>query len=118
MDDAKAQRRQDFRVEVAFSLWYRRISGDGEEEWIPGVTRDLSGGGASFRVGGDTWVPDDLLEIQIAVRGALVFAIAKVLRVFADKESRPCIAVMFVSLAEEDKDKIVSAVLREGVSRR
>jgi c-di-GMP-binding flagellar brake protein YcgR len=120
-NQSEAQKRSDYRTETSYPIWYRDFSDRGvSSEWVRAVTRDLSGGGASFDL------PDvpprerksgDLLEIQVIVPPTPVFAIGRIVRVFQDERGYWCAGVMFASIEPRDKDRIVRAVLSEGVGR-
>jgi c-di-GMP-binding flagellar brake protein YcgR len=85
------------------------------------VSRDLSGGGASFEMPDSPPVsrkPGDLLELQVVVPPTPVFAIAEVVRVFQDERGSWCAGVKFASIDAPDRDRIVRTVLSEGVKGR
>lgn len=120
-DVSEGQKRSDYRTETSFPIWYREFSDSGvSKEWVRAVTRDLSGGGASFDL------PDvppavrksgDLLEIQVVIPPSPVFAIGRVVRVFQDDRGFWCAGVMFASVDPRDKDRIIRTVLSEGLVR-
>jgi len=113
------QRRENYRSKASYPIWYRDLADGSEEgEWIRTVSRDLSGGGAAFEMPDCPPAdrkPGDLLEIQLVVPPTPVFAIAEVVRIFEDNKGRLCAGVMFASINSRDRDRIVRAVLREGV---
>ena len=119
--DNEVQRRSDFRSQATYPIWYREV-GDEEEtgRWTIASTRDLSGGGASFELvddGKHEWSVGDLVEAQVIVPPKPVFAIGKIVRLFQDERGKACAGVMFVSISPADKDRIVRAVLDEGLRR-
>ncbi|HHY45334.1 MAG TPA: hypothetical protein GX512_06460 [Firmicutes bacterium] len=116
------QRRRDYRSSAAYPVWYRDLrSVEQDGEWIRSVSRDLSGGGVCIQMPDAPPVqrkPGDLLEVQVVVPPTPVFAIAEVVRVFQDDSGAWYAGVMFASIDAGDRDRIVSAVLREGVKNR
>jgi c-di-GMP-binding flagellar brake protein YcgR len=118
----ETQRRLDYRSSASYPLWYRDL-GKAEDggDWIRSVSRDLSGGGACFEMPDTPPVgrkPGDLLEVQVIVPPTPVFAIAEVVRTFQDDRGVWYAGVMFASIDARDRDRIVRAVLREGVRNR
>jgi len=115
------QKRSDYRTNMSYPIWYRKLSDKpGRREWNRAVTRDLSGGGASFRIIDTLHVakkPGELLEIQIVIPPKPVFVIGEVIRVFEDDRGRRFVAVKFASIEQHEKDRIVRAVLSEGLGR-
>lgn len=118
---SESQKRSDFRTEISYPIWYRDFAeADESREWTRAVTRDLSGGGASFRLRRgitERMEPDNLLEVQIIIPPTPIFAIGRIVRVFHDEKGRRCAGVMFASIDDRDKDRIVRAVLSEGVGK-
>lgn len=118
----KSQKRLHYRSGASYPVWYRDLSGASEAgDWIHSVSRDLSGGGVSFEMPDAPPVerkPGDLLEVQVIVPPTPVFAIAQIVRVFQDEKGAWCAGVMFASIDSHDRDRIVSAVFREGVKNR
>ncbi len=116
-----SQKRSDFRSGISYPIWYRDLRDDGSEgEWARTATKDLSGGGASFKLVDDQRPlrkTGDMLEVQIVIPPTPVFAIAKIVRIFQDDESTLCAGVMFVSVSPKDKDRIVRVVLNEGLEK-
>ena len=119
--DREVQRRSDFRSQATYPIWYREVDEKGEAgRWAIASTRDLSGGGASFELvdeGKHGWQVGDLVEVQVVVPPRPVFAIGKIVRLFRDERGNACAGVMFVSISPSDKDRIVGAVLDEGLRR-
>lgn len=117
----ESQKRSDFRSDSAYPIWYRDLRESRPEgEWARTSTKDLSGGGASFGLVDDRRLErrvGDVLEVQVILPPTPVFAIAKIARVFMDEGGSLCAGVMFVSVASKDKDRIVRAVLSEGLER-
>ncbi len=117
-----SQKRDHYRTGVTYPIWYRDFRDIPEaEDWIRSVSRDLSGGGASFEMP-DFLLrprkPGDLLELQVVVPPTPVFAIAEVVRVFEEPEDSWCAGVKFLSIEVSDRDRIVRTVLSEGVKGR
>lgn len=123
MEQDKGQKRNDFRTGATYPIWYRDAqtgAGGGTGEWERTTTKDLSGGGASFELVDDAALRrsvNDLLEVQVILPPAPVFAIGKIARVFRDERGTLCAGIMFVSIAGRDKDRIVRVVLTEGLER-
>lgn len=121
MEYKDEQKRSDFRSGSVYPIWYRDLEDYGRErDWARTSTRDLSGGGASFALVDPKRLErrsGDVLEVQVIVPPAPVFAIAQIVRVFQDEEKRLCAAVMFVSIESNDRDRIVRVALNEGLDR-
>lgn len=120
-DTGKEQKRNYFRSDTAYPIWYRDLS-DSEvaKDWVRSVTRDLSGGGTSLElpdVPPALRKPGDLIEIQVIIPPVPVFALGRIVRVFQDDKGNWCAGVMFASIDPRDKDRIVRTVLAEEVER-
>jgi c-di-GMP-binding flagellar brake protein YcgR len=117
-----SQKRNHYRTGVAYPIWYRDFRDMAETgDWVHSVSRDLSGGGASFEMPDfppAARKPGDLLELQVVVPPTPVFAIAEVVRVFEEPEGSWCAGVKFASIDASDRDRIVRTVLSEGVKGR
>ena len=120
-DQGQGQKRSDFRTALSYPIWYRDVRADKPGgDWARTLTRDLSGGGASFELVDDRRVfrqTGDLLEVQAILPPVPVFAIGKIVRVFRDESGTLFAGVMFASVASKDRDRIVRVVLSEGLER-
>lgn len=116
------QKRSDFRAEGNYPFWYRSIprgkSENPENDWQHSSTLNLSAGGAAVSIDTQKLRPGDLMEFELVIPGGPVFGIAKVVRVLARGQHKTQVAVMFVSVAPKDKDRIAQVVLTDGLERR
>jgi c-di-GMP-binding flagellar brake protein YcgR len=114
------ERRDDYRAIVNYPLWYRHVPKENRDdvEWERTMTRDLSAGGAHIWGCLPSLSVGDLLEIQIIIPPRPVFTIAQVVRIMYDEDNRAeSFGVAFLSIAQQDRDRIASVVLKDGLGR-
>lgn len=120
-EQGREQKRSDFRTNLSYPIWYRDAAASGRgADWARTLSLDLSGGGASIELVDDRRLSRhsaDLLELQVILPPIPVFAIGKIVRVFMDERGVLCAGIMFVSIAPKDKDRIIRAVLNEGLGK-
>ena len=116
-----AQKRSYFRAAANYPFWYRKIpqgaAGHQEGDWQYSSTLNLSAGGAAVPVDFQGLKPGDLIEFELVIPGGPVFGIAEIVRVLTKGNGRAQAAVMFVSVATKDRDRIAQVVLTDGLER-
>jgi c-di-GMP-binding flagellar brake protein YcgR len=106
----RAQRRNHVRVDVSLLLHAQSVSEDAPAERISGVTRNISGGGVSFRSkeafedGGTI-----ALTFYLPQQGGEIVSRARVIHCQPDpeKEGHFVIACMFQRMAISDRERII-----------
>lgn len=127
LEVSRVQRREFFRWEGRYPVWFRVVTEEGgreeevdplaaaEEEWLAAHTHDLSGGGISLRWDEEV-APGTRVVVELRLPTGVVRAEGRVARTWPNKEGGPgrfIVGVEFTRISEANRRKLMQFIFQE-----